>query len=59
MRNKGPPSNQSDCTICDKHFLKSSIIILIITHDPCQNTIVGSERFNFSADFAFATRKIF
>ena len=20
--NKGPPSNQSDCTICDKHFLK-------------------------------------
>ena len=21
MRNKGPPSNQSDCTICDKHFL--------------------------------------
>ena len=38
-------------------------LLLINTHDPCQNAIVRSQRVNFSADLAhsqrFFTSKIF
>ena len=32
--------------------IKSAKLLLVNTHDPCQNTIVRSQRVNFSADLA-------